>query len=148
MRKGDDAPGHFGLAAHDYTHSTAPNRRFADLVMQRLVKSQLGGHTAPYSDDELAAIARDCTFKEDAARKVNRDMQKRIAAVALQSRIGQLFSAVVTGVTPKGVFVRILQPPAEGRLMRGEAGLAVGDQLRVSLLSTDPVRAFIDFARK
>jgi exoribonuclease-2 len=148
MRKGDEAPGHFGLAAHDYTHSTAPNRRFADLVMQRLVKSQLGGHTPPYSDDELAAIARDCTFKEDAARKVNRDMQKRIAAVALQSRIGQIFSAVVTGVTPKGVFVRILQPPAEGRLMRGEAGLAVGDQLRVSLLSTDPVRAFIDFARK
>jgi exoribonuclease-2 len=147
MRKGEDAPGHFGLAAHDYTHSTAPNRRFADLVTQRLVKALFAGHTPPYSDDDLAAIARDCTFKENAARKVYRDMQKRIAAVALQSRIGQVFAAVVTGVTPKGVFVRIVEPPAEGRLMRGEAGLNVGDKLRVSLLSTDPVRAFIDFGR-
>jgi exoribonuclease-2 len=148
MRKGDDALGHFGLAAHDYTHSTAPNRRFADLVTQRLVKWLAAQRPAPYSDDELAAIARDCTFKENAARKVNRDMQKRIAAVALAPRIGQIFSAVVTGVTPKGVFVRIVQPPAEGRLMRGEGGVKVGDRLSVSLLSTDPVRAFIDFARQ
>jgi exoribonuclease-2 len=148
MRKGDDALGHFGLAAHDYTHSTAPNRRFADLVTQRLVKALAAQRPAPYSDDELAAIARDCTFKENAARKVNRDMQKRIAAVALASRIGQIFSAVVTGVTPKGVFVRIVQPAAEGRLMRGEGGVKVGDRLSVSLLATDPARAFIDFARQ
>ena len=145
-RPNDPAPGHFGLAAHDYTHSTAPNRRFADLVTQRLLKS-LESKAKPYSDAELGAIAQNCTLKEDAARKVHRAMAKRIAAVALSRRVGQAFSAVVTGVTPKGVFVRVLDPPAEGRLMRGEEGLDVGDRLRVVLLHTDPQRGFIDFGR-
>ena len=145
MRPGGEEQGHFGLAAHDYTHSTAPNRRFADLVTQRLLK---GIHaSAPYSDAELDAIARACTEREDAARKVERDMNKRLAAAALQDRVGQSFSAVVTGVTPKGVFVRVLDPPVEGRLMRGEQGLDVGDRLRVSLLAADPRRGFIDFGR-
>jgi exoribonuclease-2 len=116
-RPGDEEQGHFGLAAHDYTHSTAPNRRFADLVTQRLLKGLPA--QPPYSDAELDAIARACTEKEDAARKVERDMNKRLAAAALQHRIGQNFSAVVTGVTPKGVFVRVLDPLVEGRLMRG-----------------------------
>jgi len=146
-RPGEDAPGHFGLAAHDYTHSTAPNRRFADLVTQRLLKALRNGGAAPYSDAELDSIARNCTLKEDAARKVQRDMNKRMAAVALAPRIGQVFPGVVTGVTPKGVFVRLPDPPVEGRLMRGEEGLDVGDRLRVKLLSTDPVRGYIDFGR-
>ncbi len=146
-RPGAAAEGHFGLAAHDYTHSTAPNRRFADLVTQRLLKALLAHQPAPYSDDELDATARNCTLKEDAARKVQRDMTKRIAAVALADRVGQKFAAVVTGVTPKGVFVRISEPPVEGRLMRGEQGVDVGDQIQVTLLSTDAQRGFIDFAR-
>lgn len=145
-RPGDAPQGHFGLAAHDYTHSTAPNRRFADLVTQRLLKS-LPAKTSPYTGDELETIARRCTLQEDAARKVQRAMQKRLAAVALHERVGEIFPAVVTGVTPKGVFVRALDPPVEGRLMRGEGGLDVGDRIRVTLLSTDPQRGFIDFGR-
>jgi exoribonuclease-2 len=145
MRPGDEAQGHFGLAAQDYTHSTAPNRRFADLVTQRLLKAM--GGTAPYTDEELDGIARNCTLKEDAARKVQRAMTKRIAAVALADKVGQSFTAVVTGVTPKGVFVRIEDPPVEGRLMHGEHGLDVGDRLRVRLLDTDPDRGYIDFGR-
>jgi exoribonuclease-2 len=147
LRPGEPSPGHFGLAAHDYTHSTAPNRRFADLVTQRLIKSWLAKQPAPYSPGELDAIANNCTLKEDAARKVERTMQKRVAAVALANRIGQSFDAVVTGNTPKGVFVRVFDPPVEGRLMRGEQGLDVGDRLRVTLLSTNPERGFIDFGR-
>ncbi len=150
-RAGGDAPGHFGLAAHDYTHSTAPNRRFADLVTQRLVKALIENpaarEPAPYTDEELDAIARNCTMKEDAARKVERNMLKRMAAVAMQGRIGQTFQGVVTGANEKGVFVRISNPPVEGRVMRGEDGLDVGDRVRVSLLSADPARGFIDFAR-
>lgn len=146
-RPGDQDQGHFGLAAHDYTHSTAPNRRFADLVTQRLIKAVLAHQKAPYSDGELAAIAQNCTQKEDAARKVERAMTKRVAAVALHNRIGQSFNAVVTGVTPSGVFVRIVDPPVEGRVIRGEQGLDVGDQVKVTLLSTDAQRGFIDFAR-
>jgi exoribonuclease-2 len=144
LRGGGEGQGHFGLAAHDYTHSTAPNRRFADLVTQRLLK---GLAAKPYSDDELDAIARNCTLKEDAARKVQRNMIKRMAAVALQHRVGQVFSGVVTGDTPKGVFVRVLDPPVEGRVMRGEQGLDVGDRVRVTLLSADPQRGYIDFGR-
>jgi exoribonuclease-2 len=147
MRPSDPPEGHFALAAHDYTHSTAPNRRFADLVTQRLIKSVLDRKSAPYSDDELGSIARNCTLKEDAARKVERKMNKRIAAVAVQPRIGETFTAVVTGVTPKGVFVRVLDPPVEGRLMRGESGVDVGDRLRVTLLRADPQLGFIDFGR-
>lgn len=146
-RPGDTAVGHFALAVHDYTHSTAPNRRFADLVAQRLVKSVLAGQPSPYGDAELDGMARNCTEREDAERKVERAMSKRIAAVAMHSRIGEVFPAVVTGVTPKGVFVRALSPPVEGRLMRGEHGLDVGDQIHVTLLNTDPQRGFIDFAR-
>lgn len=147
FRPGDEAQGHFGLAAQDYTHSTAPNRRFADLVTQRLLKCLEDHGSAPYTDEELNDIARNCTLKEDAARKVQRDMQKRIAAVALAARVGETFSGVVTGVTPKGVFVRVFDPPVEGRLMRGEQGLDVGDRLHVKLLSTDPNRGYIDFGR-
>lgn len=139
--------GHFALAAHDYTHSTAPNRRFSDTVTQRLIKSVIAKKATPYGDQQLDAIAKNCTLKEDAARKVERNMQKRIAAVALSSKIGQTFSAVVTGNTPKGVFVRVLDPPAEGLLIRGEEGVDVGDQLKVKLVHTDPRRGYIDFAR-
>ncbi|MEO8372046.1 MAG: RNB domain-containing ribonuclease [Candidatus Solibacter sp.] len=144
---GGEQEGHFGLAAHDYTHSTAPNRRFADLVTQRLLKASLAHAAAPYSAEKLAAIARNCTLKEDAARKVQRDMTKRMAAVALASHVGQRFAAVVTGVTSKGVFVRISEPPVEGRLMRGEEGVDVGDRIHVELLGTDAQRGFIDFGR-
>lgn len=146
-RPGDPEQGHFGLAVQDYTHSTAPNRRFADLVTQRLIKATLANQPAPYSDDELAAIAASCTSKEDAARKVEREMSKRIAAVAMTGRIGEQFDAIVTGVTPKGTFVRVLKPHVEGLLARGQQGVDVGDKLRVKLLSTDVQRGYIDFAR-
>ena len=146
-RPGDPGPGHFGLAVQDYTHSTAPNRRFADLVTQRLIRAVLAKQPPPYADDALADIAHNCTIKEDAARKVERSMHKRIAAVALAPRVGESFPAVVTGVTPKGVFVRVFDPPVEGRLMRGEHGVDVGDRVTVTLLSTDPQRGFIDFGR-
>ena len=146
-RRGDKDQGHFALAAPDYTHSTAPNRRFADTVTQRLIKSVLAKQPAPYSDQQLDSIARNCTLKEDAARKVERKMSKRIAAVALQHRIGENFAAVVTGVTPKGVFVRVSGPPAEGLLVRGQQGVDVGDQLQVKLVSTDPQRGYLDFAK-
>jgi VacB/RNase II family 3'-5' exoribonuclease len=146
-RPGAEQQGHFALAAHDYTHSTAPNRRFADTVTQRLIKAVLGRTAPPYSDQQLDSLARNCTLKEDAARKVERVMNKRIAAVALRHRIGEIFPAVVTGVTPKGVFVRVLDPPAEGLLIAGQKGVDVGDQLHVKLVSTDPTRGYIDFAR-
>ena len=137
-RPGDKDQRHFALAAHDYTHSTAPNRRFADTVTQRLIKSVLSKQPPPYSDQQLDSIARNCTLKEDAARKVERVMNKRIAAVALQHRIGETFAAVVTGVTPKGVFVRVSDPPAEGLLARGQQGVDVGDQLQVKLREHRP----------
>jgi VacB/RNase II family 3'-5' exoribonuclease len=139
--------GHFALAAHDYTHSTAPNRRFADTVTQRLIKAVLGKTAAPYSPEQLDSIAKNCTLKEDAARKVERVMNKRIAAVALASKIGQTFAGVVTGVTSKGTFVRVMNPPAEGILARGQEGVDVGDQLKVKLVSTDPRKGFIDFVK-
>ena len=146
-RPGEEQQGHFALAAHDYTHSTAPNRRFADTVTQRLIKAVLTRAAAPYSAEQLDSIAKNCTLKEDAARKVERVMNKRIAAVALEPKIGQTFAAVVTGVTPKGTFVRVLDPPAEGILARGQQGVDVGDQLRVKLVSTDPRRGYIDFVK-
>jgi VacB/RNase II family 3'-5' exoribonuclease len=146
-RPGDPEAGHFGLAVQDYTHSTAPNRRFADIVTQRLIKAQLSAQPAPYSDDELSAVANNCTVKENAARKVEREMSKRIAAVAMSPQIGKIFDAIVTGVTPHGTFVRALQPHVEGLLAHGEEGLDVGDQLRVKLIRTDAQRGYIDFAR-
>jgi exoribonuclease-2 len=131
----------------DYTHSTAPNRRFPDVVTQRLIKAVLARQGPPYSDDELAAIASNCTEKEDAARKVEREMTKRLAAVAMSNRIGQVFDALVTGATPKGTFVRVLEPRVEGLLAQGQSGLDVGDRLRVKLIRTDVQRGYIDFAR-
>jgi exoribonuclease R len=146
-RPGDPSPGHFGLAVQDYTHSTAPNRRFPDIVTQRQIKALLAGQPNPYSDDELTTIAANCTAKEDAARKVEREMSKRLAAVAMQNRIGAMFDAIVTGVTPHGTFVRALQPQVEGLLAQGAQGVDVGDKLRVKLIRIDLQHGFIDFAR-
>ena len=146
-RPGDAATGHFGLAVQDYTHSTAPNRRFADIVTQRLLKAMLAGQPNPYSDDELFLIAANCTEKGNAARKVEREMSKRLAAVAMQHRIGAIFDAIVTGATPKGTFVRVAQPHIEGLLAQGQQGVDVGDKLRVKLIRTDVQHGYIDFAR-
>jgi exoribonuclease-2 len=146
-RPGDTEPNHFGLAVQDYTHATAPNRRFADLVTQRLVKAAVAARPSPYDEGQLTAIARNCTVREDAARKVEREMSKRIAAVAMSHRIGETFDAVVTGVNPHGTFVRVLRPHIEGMLVRGADGLDVGDTLRVALVRTDAERGYIDFAR-
>jgi exoribonuclease-2 len=137
--------GHFGLAARDYTHSTAPNRRFADLVMQRVVKAVLAKEPPPYTDDELSAIAMQCNLQERAGHKVERTMEKRVAAVALSDDIGKIFRGVVTGASEKGTYVRVFTPPVEGRVMKGEKGLDVGDQVTVKLLHTNPQMAYIDF---
>lgn len=149
LTRGDDSNplGHFGLAAEDYAHSTAPNRRFADLVTQRVVKAMLAKEPPPYTDDELAAIAQHCNLQEAAARKVQRTMQKRVAAVALADSVGKTFHGVITGSSEKGVYVRVFHPPVEGKVVRGEHGLDVGDTVDVTLLHTDPQRAFIDFGR-
>lgn len=146
-RPGDVVQGHFGLAVQDYTHSTAPNRRFADIATQRLIKAVIAGSPSPYSESELESIANNCTQKEDAARKVERIMTKRIAAVAMLKRIGQTFKGIVTGVTPSGTFVRVLDPHVEGLLARGAEGADVGDRVNVKLISADPQRGYIDFAR-
>ena len=143
----DDQPGHFGLAALDYTHSTAPNRRYADLVTQRIVKAMLAGGPAPYTDEELGMVAQHLNERDSAARKVERSMQKRVAAVALSGRVGQQFEGVITGANDKGTFIRVFRPPVEGKIVRGADGLDVGDTTTVTLVSTDPVHAYIDFAR-
>lgn len=140
-------PGHFGLAVQDYTHSTAPNRRYADLVTQRIVKAVLANNPPPYTDDELSAIARNCTLKEDAARKVERTVRKIAAAILFSDRVGQRFKAIVTGKKPGGTFVRVVDPPVEGMLVRGGGGVDVGDEIEVELLATNPKRGFIDFGR-
>lgn len=137
--------GHFGLGAAEYTHSTAPNRRFPDLVAQRLIKFARGIHAQPYTDDELQAIATHCTTQEDAARKVERTMRKRAAAVMMEDRIGDTFPAIVTGASAKGTYVRLLSPPVEGRVVKGEDGVDVGDTIRVRLLDVDPDKGYIDF---
>jgi VacB/RNase II family 3'-5' exoribonuclease len=146
-RAGEAAAGHFGLAVEDYTHSTAPNRRFADVVTQRLIKAMLAGRANPYSDGDLTAIATNCTQKENAAKKVEREMSKLLTAVAMQNRIGEVFDAVVTGVTDHGTFVRVLQPHIEGLLAEGAPGLDVGDKLRAKLIRADAPHGYIDFAR-
>jgi VacB/RNase II family 3'-5' exoribonuclease len=146
VRPNDPDPGHFGLAVQDYTHSTAPNRRFPDMVAQRILKAIIGAAAQPYSEDDLNAIAERCTLMENMARKVERDMQKRIAAVVLHPRIGQVFRAIVTGVNEYGTFVRTLDPHVDGKLVTGGKGLDVGDRLQARLVSTDPARGFIDFA--
>jgi len=146
VKASESDPGHFGLAVQDYTHSTAPNRRFPDIVAQRILKALFAKSEQPYSEVDLNTIALRCTQMEDAARKVEREMQKRIAAVVLHPRIGQNFNAIVTGVNEHGTFVRALDPHVEGMLVRGAHGLDVGDRLTVKLINTDPQRGFIDFA--
>jgi exoribonuclease-2 len=140
------AQGHFGLAVKDYTHSTAPNRRFPDVITQRLLKAALAGQSAPYAGAELGELARHCTEQEDRATKVERQVRKSAAALLLEKRIGERFEGIVTGVSEKGTWVRILQPPVEGRLMRGFEGLDVGDKVPVKLVETDVERGFVDFA--
>ncbi|MCE5245613.1 RNB domain-containing ribonuclease, partial [bacterium] len=147
-RPGGATPGHFGLAVHDYTHSTAPNRRFADLATQRLIKAALAGDGAPYSPDALEEIALHCTLQEGNAAKVERQVRKAAAALLLESRIGERFEGIVTGAADKGTWVRIFHPPVEGRLVRGFQGLDVGDRVVVELLGTDVDRGFVDFARR
>ncbi len=142
---GEGITGHFGLAVKDYTHSTAPNRRFPDLVAQRLLKAAIAGAPSPYTNDELAALARHCTEQEDNAAKVERQVAKSAAALLLGSRIGTEFDAIVTGASDKGTWARISAPPAEGRIVRGFEGLRVGDHARVTLVRTDVARGFIDF---
>ncbi|MGA2887956.1 MAG: RNB domain-containing ribonuclease [Terracidiphilus sp.] len=146
VKPNEVSPGHFGLAVQDYTHSTAPNRRFPDVVTQRLMKAWLAKSPQPYSEGDLNAIAVRCTLMEDGARKVEREMQKRIAAVVLHPRIGQSFPAIVTGVNNYGTFVRTLDPHVDGMVVSGGKGLDVGDKVTVKLVSTDPQRGFIDFA--
>jgi ribonuclease R len=142
-----DVPGHFGLAVTEYTHSTAPNRRFPDLVTHRLLKAALTGAKLPYTVDELDSLARHCTEQEANADKVERSVRKSAAALLLSSRIGQRFEALVTGASEKGTWVRISDPAVEGRVIQGFQGLDVGDQVRVELRHTDVARGFIDFVR-
>jgi exoribonuclease-2 len=146
-KPGQAHTGHFGLAVQDYTQSTAPNRRYADLITQRLLKACVAKQPAPYSDDELAAIAAQCMVGAAAAQKVERMLRKVAAALFLAPRAGETFAAVVTGVTTHGTFVRLLDPPAEGRVIQGERGMDVGDRVDVRLLRTEPLKGFIDFAR-
>ncbi len=142
---GKDPGGHFGLATHDYSHATAPNRRYADLVTQRLVKAALVGQPAPYSNEELATIAQRCTEREDAENKVERTIRKTAAALLLSDEIGRTFDAIVTGANKKGTFVRTIRPPAEGMVVSNHQGFDVGDKVRVKLLSADPQKGYIDF---
>ena len=144
---GTTPPGHFGLAVRDYTHSTAPNRRYPDLVTQRLLKSALKGEQPPYTIDELQTLAEHFTQKEDDANKVERQVGKSAAALLLSHRIGETFDAIVTGAADKGTWVRLFSIPVEGKLMRGFEGLDVGDRLRVQLISVDVDQGYIDFKK-
>ncbi|MGD0353837.1 MAG: RNB domain-containing ribonuclease [Dehalococcoidia bacterium] len=141
----ETVPGHFGLAVQDYTHSTAPNRRFPDLITQRILKATLGGSPMPYNQDELVELAAHCTQKEDDAKKVERQVAKSAAAMLLSSRIGDQFDAICTGAADKGTWVRIFKPPIEGRLVSGFQGVDVGARLKVQLISIDVEKGFIDF---
>src|SRR5580700_10226959 len=143
---GQPVAGHFGLAVNDYTHSTAPNRRFPDLITQRLLKAALSGTPSPYSSDELNDLAGHCTDQEDNAAKVERQVRKSAAALLLESRVGERFDGIVTGASDKGTWVRIERPAAEGRVVRGYKGFDVGDHVTVELVDTDVERGFVDFA--
>ncbi len=147
VQPGAEHAGHFGLAVQDYTHATAPNRRYADLIIQRLLKALLEHQPSPYSGDELSAIAARCTERDKAAKKVERRMRKYAAVALMRKRLGQVFDAIVTGASQKGTYVRLIAPPVEGRVVRGEAGMDVGDHERVRLIGVDDERGFIDFAR-
>ncbi|MGI6368914.1 MAG: RNB domain-containing ribonuclease [Anaerolineae bacterium] len=144
---GEDAPGHFGLAVQDYAHSTAPNRRYPDVITQRLLKAALAGRRPPYSDAELEALAEHCTEQEDQASKVERQTYKSAAALLLRERVGETFAAIVTGAADKGSWVRLLDLPVEGKLVRGTRGVDVGDRIHVELLAVDVQRGFIDFGQ-
>lgn len=144
---GDAAPGHFGLAVRDYTHSTAPNRRYTDLITQRLLKTAIGESPLPYSTDELEALAKHCTEEEDAANKVERQVRKSAAAMLLEHRIGEQFDAIVTGAAEKGTWARLLTIPVEGRVVQGFEGLDVGNRIRVQLTSVDVDRGYIDLTK-
>jgi len=144
---GGSVAGHFGLAVKDYAHSTAPNRRYPDLITQRLLKAAMAGRVQPYENDELAALAKHCTEEEDAAKKVERQVTKSAAAMLLESRIGEQFDAIVTGAADKGTWVRLVHPPIEGRLESGFEGMDVGQGLRVQLVRTNVERGYIDFTR-
>ena len=142
---GGSSSGHFGLAVKDYTHSTAPNRRYPDIITQRLLKAAKAGRPVPYQDDELESLAKHCTNQEDVAKKVERQIGKSATALLLEKRIGERFDAIVTGASEKGTWVRIMNPPVEGRLASGFEGLDVGRSLRVQLIRTDVERGYIDF---
>ena len=144
---GEEATGHFGLAVKDYTHSTAPNRRYPDLITQRLLKAAIEKRPVPYSLKELDSLAENCTRKEDIVAKVERQVAKSAAALLLESRIGERFSAMVTGSSEKGTWVRLLDIPVEGMLKSGRKGIDVGDQITVELVSVDVTLGFIDFKR-
>ena len=146
-RPGGETFGHFGLAVKDYSHSTAPNRRYPDVITQRLLKAALAGKPIPYSDYELSDLAMHCTQTEDAVKKAERQVEKSAAAILLESRVGERFDAIVTGASDKGVWVRILAPPVEGKLMSGYRNMQVGRQLKVELTSVDIDRGFINFDR-
>ena len=143
----ETSPGHFGLAVMDYTHGTAPNRRYADVIIQRLLKAVLGKQPCPYGRDELIEFAARCTDRDQAAKKVERFMRKSAAAVLLSNQIGKVFEAIVTGASDKGTYARIITPPAEGRVMRGAKGLVVGRKVRVRLVGMDPYKGQIDFEK-
>jgi len=143
----ETTPGHFGLAVKDYTHSTAPNRRFPDLITQRILKATLDGMPMPYSQSELAELAKHCTEMEDNANKVERLVAKSAAAMLLSSMIGNQFDAICTGAADKGTWVRIFHPPIEGRLLHGYEGIDVGNRLKVRLIHTDVDRGYIDFEK-
>jgi exoribonuclease-2 len=146
-KPGETMQGHFGLAVRDYAHSTAPNRRFADVITQRLIKAKLAHTNQPYSADELETIAKHLTEREDAARKVERETSKRLTAIAMVHHLGEQYDGIVTGVGEHGTFVRVLKPHMEGLLIQGQQGADVGDRMRVKLVSADPQKGYIDFTR-